>query len=586
MSEAKPATRKPGSGDDDLSALRRLLLSPEQRRIEELAAHIEDPARRADDLAEVLPEALRLGSERDAALGEALTPTVETIIHESVRRDSQRFADALFPVIGPAIRKAITETLRQMLQNLSEMLEHSFSRRGLAWRFEAWRTGRPFAEVVLLHSLVFRVEQVFLIHRESGVLLQHLSAPDVTFEDADLVSAMLTAIQDFVHDSFAVDGDQALDGIQMGDLTVWVEQGPEAVIAGAIRGNAPAELRGVFREALEDIHRRHGEALRHFSGDPAPFETDEVQQALQPCLQARYVEQPRRISPLVIAMLLALFAAGGWWAYVELRDRQAFEAYLQRLDAAPGIVVTRAGEDGDGYRVQGLRDPLAVQPATLLDPESPLAGSPLRLDFEPYQALVPAFVLARAERLLQPPAAVTLDLEGTTLRISGQAPAGWITEARRLAPALPGITAVDTRGLRDESQQQLRALRDALTRQVVLFDVNTARGEADAETLRQLARDLKRLHGLALKLELIPQVTLVGHSDSTGSAQRNRILSQRRAEWLREQLLALGVPPALLTVRGAGSSEPVSREDSDEGRARNRSVTLDIDLMPTQGPSE
>lgn len=578
----KPVAPGADGEDDDLGALRRLLLRPEQRRIEELGERLENPALRARDVSRVLPEALRLSAKDGHALGDALTPTIETIIHTSVRRDSRRFADALFPVIGPAIRKAMAEALRQMLQNLSEALEHSFSRRGLAWRFEAWRSGRPFAEVVLLHSLEFRVEQVFLIHRESSVLLQHLSAGNVACEDAGLVSAMLTAIQDFVRDSFAVADGQTLDSIQMGDLTVWVEQGPEAVIAGAIRGNAPQALRGVFREALETLHQQQAEALSGFTGDPAAFETDEVRQTLQQCLQARYRDPPRRISPLLLIPLLALLAGGGYWAYTGLRERQAFEAYLQALDQAPGIVVTRAGAAGDGYRVQGLRDPLAAEPLSLLDTQGPLDPQRLDLHFEPYQALAPPFVLSRARQLLQPPATVSLTLDGGVLRLDGQAPGHWITEARRLALALPGVDSVDASGLRDPAGDELHALQTALGGQVILFDVDTARGEADAQTLQRLARDLRRLDALARQQGQRARVVLVGHSDATGSAAHNLMLSRQRAEWLREQLLARGVDPALLTLRAAGSSEPVSTQDTPAGRAQNRSVTLEIKRMPRE----
>lgn len=581
-SEASAAEAAAG---DSLSALRRLLLSPEQRRIEELGERLDDPQLRALDVSRVLPEALRLSAKKDAGAGagvdakkgeslsDALSPTVEAIIHDSVRRDSRQFADALFPVIGPAIRKAMAETLRQMLQSLSEILDHSFSRQGLAWRFEAWRSGRPFAEVVLLHSLVFRVEQVFLIHRESGILLQHLSAGNAAFADADLVSAMLTAIQDFVRDSFAVAGDQAIDSIQMGDFTIWVEQGPEAVIAGAIRGNAPEELRGVFRETLESIHQEQAEALRTFNGDPGVFETDAVLQPLERCLQARYRERHRRISPLLIVLLLALLAAGGYWALAGLREQRAFDDYLRRLADVPGIVVTAAGEAGDGYRVQGLRDPLAVDPATLLG-EGPLDAQRVQLRFEPYQALSPSFVLARARRVLQPPATVDLAMDGEVLRLRGSAPAGWIAEARRLARVLPGVAAVDASGLQDQTRGELQALQTALAAQVIRFGVDTARGAADAQTLQQLARDLRRLQ--ALGQGPMPRVVLVGHSDATGTAARNLVLSRRRADWLRRQLVALGVDPALLSVRATGSNEPVSAEDTPEGRALNRSVTLEL----------
>ena len=59
-----------------------------------------------------------------------------------------------------------------------------------------------------------------------------------------MVSGMLTAIRDFVQDSFGGKESEGLDAFQVGQFTIWVEQGPLAVLAGVIRGNPPRELRG------------------------------------------------------------------------------------------------------------------------------------------------------------------------------------------------------------------------------------------------------------------------------------------------------------------------------------------------------
>ena len=184
----------------------------------------------------------------------------------SVRRNPQVLVDALFPVMGPAIRKAIASALASMVESFSETLEHSFSVQGVKWRMEAWRTGKPLAEVILLRTLVYRVEQVFLIHRESGLLLQHVSATAAGVQDADMVSGMLTAIRDFVHDSFGGKEGDSLDTFQVGERSVWIEQGPHATLAAVIRGSAPRELRTVFTEAIERIHLEQADALQKLRG--------------------------------------------------------------------------------------------------------------------------------------------------------------------------------------------------------------------------------------------------------------------------------------------------------------------------------
>ena len=138
---------------------------------------------------------------------------------------------------------SLAASLSSMLESMNQTLEHSVSWRALQWRLTALRTGKSFAEIVLLNTLVYRVEQVFLIERDSGLLLQHVKSNAVTAKYADMVSGMLTAIRDFARDSFRVSEDEGLDRFQVGDLSVLVEQGPHAILAAVVRGTPPPELR-------------------------------------------------------------------------------------------------------------------------------------------------------------------------------------------------------------------------------------------------------------------------------------------------------------------------------------------------------
>jgi OOP family OmpA-OmpF porin len=226
--------------EQEYQELRELILAPEQQALHRLHHRIDDPASRTEDVGSVVAEAIQLRRKQggDEALSAALTPTIETALRDSVRKDPGTLADALFPVMGPAIRRSILETLRAFLESFNQVLDQSLSIQGLKWRWEALRTGRSFTEVALLHSLIFRVEQVFLIHRKTGLSLGHAVAPAVAMQDPGLVSAMLSAIQDFVRDSFHTPQGQGLNRLNVGDLDVWIEQGPYAILACVIRGIA------------------------------------------------------------------------------------------------------------------------------------------------------------------------------------------------------------------------------------------------------------------------------------------------------------------------------------------------------------
>jgi len=73
-----------------------------------------------------------------------------------------------------------------------------------------------------------------------------------------------------------------------------------------------------------------------------------------------------------------------------------------------------------------------------------------------------------------------------------------------------------------------------------------------------------------------PQLRLqvVGHTDSQGTESHNLDLSSRRAGAVIRSLVGAGITVDRLRSRGAGSSEPVATNDTDEGRAKNRRVEL------------
>ncbi len=148
-----------------------------------------------------------------------------------MRRNPREIATAIFPVLGPAIRKAIAETMAGLVSSINRAVEQSFSVRGIKWRLEAWRTGVPYARILLRHALVYRVEQVFLIHSETGLLLSHAAPPELKVTDADLISGMLTAIQDFVADSFAEQESGGLRTFSVGERGAAIGGGRRRSIA-------------------------------------------------------------------------------------------------------------------------------------------------------------------------------------------------------------------------------------------------------------------------------------------------------------------------------------------------------------------
>ena len=562
-------------GATEFAALRQLLVGPERQQLDELADRVEEVAITPQTLADQLPEAIALSSSRDRQLGRALAPTVETALRESIRRNPREIATAIFPVLGPAIRKAIAETMAGLVRSINSAVEHSFSVQGLKWRLEAWRTGVRYPEVVIKHALVYRVEQVFLIHAETGLLLAHVTAPDLKVPDADLISGMLTAIQDFVRDSFRPGEGGTLTGFTVGEHTVHVEAGPRALIAGVIRGQCPDAVPQRLAQTLEQIHLEYARPLVDFEGETAPFAstTPLLEENLETVLSTDHVVDRGRMAwmrwalPLAgVALVVAGFATVSW-----LRWRRA----VGLMQAEPGLVVVDASRSWRQWNFRGLKDPLARDPRAVLTaggftPRS-IAG-----EWKPYLSLDSAMVVARARQTLGAPVSATTVLAGDTLRVGGTVTVDLLRKLRD-APQISGVGHVDLSSLRVTLPATLETLRRGIESHRVLFEPGSSTvSDADAADLRGLSPAIRQLSDSVTAAGASLTVDLIGRTDPTGSDATNQSLAQQRVDAVARQLTALGIPATTLNGRSVATLQPLRVPDTGEQARINRSVSFEV----------
>ncbi|MBW4645755.1 MAG: OmpA family protein [Goleter apudmare HA4340-LM2] len=568
----------PVKNNDELSILRSLLLGVEPTQLNQLYERLENPQIAAEDISRLLPEAIILRSQQDQQLGEAMVSTVETAIQTSVKKDQDILSDTFFPIIGPAARKAISSVLHEMIQSLNQTLEHSLSPQSLQWRLEAQKTGKSFAEIVLLRTLVYRVEQVFLIHKQTGLLLQHVVATQVKIQDPELVSAMLTAIQDFVKDSFNVQQDEALQSLQFGELTVWIEEGPQAVVAGIVRGNPPQNLRLILQEAIAKIHRRLNREIHAFTGETEPFNPSKPY--LQACLAARYKSPARRNYIYAWTFLGTIAIAVGVWGFFALREQLRWYSYLDKLDSQPGIVVTSSKQQNGKYIVSGMLDPLAVDPQTFLQ-EADVNPQKVIGQWKFYLSLEPQFIATRAKEFLQTPKSVSLkaDKKGI-LYATGSAPRQWILEARKSWRFIPGVTQFNDQNLEELELIQFKAYKQQIEQEMLFFsEGQTELIAGEADKLTNLVVVTNKLLDVTKYLGKDIRIQVTGHTNTTGTEQTNKLLSQARANKIRVDLIAKGINSNKFNVVGVSSSLPLKPELTPEAKMANRRVSFRIFLI-------
>jgi OOP family OmpA-OmpF porin len=471
----------------------------------------------AADRSRAVARTLAEDSKEDPKVRKTLSPVVEDALRASVDENPSVMAGILFPMIGQAVRKAVAAATQQIMDSTNNIIADSMSAERLGWRVEAWKSGRSYAEVVLSHTLSYRVEHIYVIHRATGLLLGQATNQANLLQDSDMVVGMLTAIQDFVRDSFTSNKQADLDVIQVGEFKIWLQHGPIALLAAVISGQPKPALREILVRNVEDIHRSYQVAMARFetTGQSIPGLEDGLEECLvEEVQQGEKTKQSYTKFKVAGWILAALICAVAF--YYGRRDL-IWNAYIERLRHQPGIVII---DDTRGWRtltVRGLRDPMAIDPEILLERyDLPRAG--VFEYWEPYYSLDPRFANVR--------------------RLNSEA--------------------------------------DALRRMAILFPVDSTNLPIDQlSVLDTIGAQIQQLATDASQQRRRIHIQVVGHTDSTGTSEHNDALSQQRAESIVRFFTGRGIDPSLLSAAGMRDQQSFYSQSIQE---LDRRVTFAVEL--------
>ncbi len=322
--------------DTLLDDLRAIVAGPDRERMAELETRIAEVEYRIED--------------REALVA-AVSPILGDAIRKQVREDRDALIESLYPIIGQLIGRAVAESIRDLARTIDRRMRTTVSPAYLLRRIRARAAGVSDAELALRDALPFQVAELFLVHRESGLLLLHLSQEAVEGspqdDNSDLVSSMLTAIRDFAQDAFGRGQEGQLDEIQYGNRRIVIEACQHVYLAVVVYGVEPAGFRARLRERAVEVENSYNEILKRYDGDASRFAP--VRPAMNQLLaDAGEAEAPSGLSRsqraviFGLAGVMILCLAGACLGSVVLaRDALNRPAYVVVVTATPGPTPTR-----------------------------------------------------------------------------------------------------------------------------------------------------------------------------------------------------------------------------------------------------
>ena len=371
---------------ESVSRLRELLLDKERRDISALSGRIDTVFEQAGSrdrlkrsVAEVLAESIREvegTDDRRQELAGAVAPVIIETVRREVRASADELADSLHPHMGRMISAYVASAIKDMMAKMNRQLESGLSPRRWAIKLKSIATGRSEAELLLADMNALRVQELYLIRRGSGELIEHwedVGAGEVAGTPVDaarangagsnrdaVVSAFLTAINDFAGEAFQA-SDGGLQTLDVQSHRIYLRSSPGYLLAAKCAGLPTADTERLLDQAFAatiEIHR--GVLSAKPNGQTSPHLRQllpELAQRLQRDLNTGAMEGAAR-GPNFAKwfLILAAVAVLGWllwdkWlTWQTERTRTAVEAVLS--GSVMGSYVSRVEVERGGQKVR------------------------------------------------------------------------------------------------------------------------------------------------------------------------------------------------------------------------------------------
>jgi outer membrane protein OmpA-like peptidoglycan-associated protein len=498
----------------------------------------------APEIAVAIREQITLDND---AISDALGSEMGKAIKTQIELEKDAMVDALYPVIGSTISKYMVE----VVQSINEKVENALSVGGFKRKIRARLKGVSEAELILQEAVGYTIQAIFLIDKDSGLIIEEIQPNNEKRLESDLVAGMLTAIRSFANDCIASGSE--LNEIDYGDWQIPLEVAGYCYLAVVVKGEPDKKFRQQIRHTLEELTLKYGDEIEVYEGDRSTI-SPEIGNLLTRLLEPELSEtskSSKKGKPTTLLWILTLLLSIVLITWGVDRYRQVNATRIERdtaiaLDAAPELSVYRiepevdrgqlilTGRVPNAYlreRAESIGENIAISQNLLLNNQILTVDVPenLQSTLRQIQDLTQWFNqqsgIAIDSRYLKG----DVEIGGFILQAND-----WesIYSAYRQIPGLDRVIIKAAKELPKFEPRFYFALNS--------IDINL-NNETKQRKIGAIEEFLIRYPQLNLKL--------IAHSDSIGEIEQNQKLGQQRVEIVRQEIIDRGIDSSRLELK-------------------------------------
>jgi len=256
---------------------------------------------------------------------------VTPAISKGISENKETMIDALYPIMGGMISKYVTQAIKEMMETINKKIEQGLSFERVKRKAKSKLTGVSETELLLDESKDARISSLFVIQKESSLLISEAHLENKEIDDAHMVASMASAIKDFINDW--VENSDATNEVQLlsyGNATLYIESAGSVFLVAFLDTEPSYEQRIKINTFFASIVKKYATFFQEFDGDDSADEVLTLSMEMEGYIYAsQSVANDKKKNPakfIVVSLALLLLGYGvylfnGWYIEHTLEKR-------------------------------------------------------------------------------------------------------------------------------------------------------------------------------------------------------------------------------------------------------------------------